>query len=215
LTDDLVAQLTPAERGLVAGLDTPLRIQEFLDTVPYSTEAVYRCPLQVLRERRAHCFDGALFAAWALRRLGHRALILELLPDDRDDDHLLAPFRIEGHWGAVAKSNFTGLRYREPIHRSLRELVLSYFEHYFNVEGERTLRGYTTTLDLAAFDGEGWTTDAAPLDRIADRLDTVRRFDLLTPGMIARLTHVDAHLYRAGLHGSDADGLFRPGQATP
>ncbi|MBN2416356.1 hypothetical protein JXO52_10965 [bacterium] len=191
-------------------LDSPYRIQAFLDTVPYSAEPVYRCPLQVLRDRLAHCFDGALFAAAALRLIGFPPLILDMIPDDRDDDHLLALFKQEGHWGAIAKSNFAGLRFREPVYRTLRELVLSYFEQYYNVEREKTLRGYTVPLNLTVFDTYAWMTRDADLERIADRLDTIRRHSLLTPGMIARLSPVDERLYRAGLEGSDPDGLFRP-----
>ncbi|MFO7607958.1 MAG: hypothetical protein R6X35_01995 [Candidatus Krumholzibacteriia bacterium] len=212
-TAPFLASLSAAERRLLAGLDTPARIQGFLDSVPYSTESVYRSPRQVLRDRLAHCFDGALFAAAALRLIGHPPLILEMLPDDRDDDHLLALFKVDGHWGAIAKSNFAGLRYREPIHRGLRELVLSYFEQYYNVAGEKTLRGYTVPLDLAAFDAAGWMTGPAALDGVADRLDTIRRYPLLTPRMVAGLAPVDGRLYAAGLQGADEAGLFRPGDA--
>ncbi len=100
----------------------------------------------------AHCFDGCLFAAAALRHIGYPPLIVELLPTDRDDDHLIAVYKLRGAWGAVAKSNFAGLTYREPIYRNLRELVMSYFEQYYNVAREKTLRGYTAPLDLRTFD---------------------------------------------------------------
>jgi hypothetical protein len=147
--------LTKSESQLLNRLRTPNRIQAFLDELTYSTEEAYRCPLRVLHERVAHCYDGALLAAALLRRLGHPPLILEMLPNRRDDDHLLALFKEDGHWGAVGKSNFVGLRFREPIHRTLRELVLSYFEQFYNVEGEKTLRGYTLPLNLKPFDRYG------------------------------------------------------------
>jgi hypothetical protein len=146
---DFLDQLTDHERQTLAGLDSPAAIQAFLDDIPYSTDDFYRCPLRVLRERTAHCFDGALFGAAALRRLGYPPLILDMLAE-RDDEHLLALYRVDSHWGAVAKSNFAGLRFREPVYRSLRELVMSYFEDYFNADGEKTLRGYTVPLDLSA-----------------------------------------------------------------
>jgi len=126
--------LADTERGMISGLTSPARIQAFLDDIAYSTDDFYRCPLRVLRERTAHCFDGAVFAAAALRRLGHPPLILDLLSNGRDDEHLLALFKVDGHWGAVAKSNFVGLRFREPVYRSLRELAMSYFEQYYNIE---------------------------------------------------------------------------------
>ena len=137
---DFERTLNKAEYKFLKTLVNPARVQAFLDEIPYSTEHVYRCPLRVLRERIAHCFDGALFAAVTLRRLGYPPLILELVPNGRDDDHLLALYKRNGHWGAVAKSNFVGLRFREPVYRNLRELVMSYFEQFYNVEREKTLR---------------------------------------------------------------------------
>lgn len=93
--------LTKSERQIVNRLDTPAKIQTYLDDLDYSTEGTYRCPLRVLRERVAHCYDGALFAAAMLRRIGYPPLILEMLPNSRDDDHLLALFKKDMHWGKV------------------------------------------------------------------------------------------------------------------
>lgn len=208
--DTFEQALTKSERRRMERMDTPARIQAFLDSVPYSAEPIYRCPLRVLRERVGHCFDGALFAAHALRRLGHPPLILDMLPNDRDDDHLLALYRVDGHWGALAKSNFTGLRFREPVYRSLRELVMSYFEAFYNMAGEKTLRGYTRALNLAAFDRYAWTTRDEPLDLIAERLDAIRNYRVVTPAMVARLSPMDKRSYEAGMLGVNAAGLFRP-----
>jgi hypothetical protein len=202
--------LTKRERRAVSILITPAKIQAFLDEIPYSGEERYRCPLTVLRERTGHCFDGALFAAAMLRRLGHRPLILDMLPNARDDDHLLALYKRDDHWGAVAKSNFTGLRFREPIHRTLRELVLSYFEQYYNIAGEKTLRAYTVPLNLAAFDRLNWMTRDEPLDAIAQRLDEIRKVRLLTPRMIANLSPVDRRSLKAGTLGLNAAGVYKP-----
>ncbi|MFO1434593.1 MAG: hypothetical protein U1F76_31685 [Candidatus Competibacteraceae bacterium] len=202
--------LTESEHQLIANLDTPNSIQHFLDDLTYSTEEIYRCPLRVLRERVGHCFDGALFAAAMLRRLGHPPSILDMLPNDRDDDHLLALFKRDDHWGAVAKSNFVGLRFREPIYRNLRELILSYFEQYYNVAREKTLRGYTRPLNLQAFDKQDWMTRDEPLEAIAQRLDEIPRFSLLTERMIAGLTLVDERSCQAGLIGANEAGLYKP-----
>jgi hypothetical protein len=202
--------LSHQERHTMSELDSPEKIQDFLDTVPYSAEPVYRCPLQVLRDHLAHCFDGALFAAAALWQIGYPPLILDMIPDGRDDDHILALYKKDGHWGAIAKSNFVGLRSREPIFRNLRELVLSYFEQYFNVEGEKTLRGYTVPLNLKAFDRLNWMTSDESMERIAQRLDEIRRFSLLTPKMIAGLSPVDERSRKAGLQGANEAGLYKP-----
>jgi len=203
-------QLTPEELALIRGLSSPFRIQEFLDTIPYSVEEIYRSPLRVLRDRQAHCFDGALFAAAALRRLGYPPLILELVPNDRDDEHLLALYRCDGLWGAVGQSNFVGLRFREPLYKTLRELALSYFEQYFNVQREKTLRGYRMPLDLRVFDGCNWMASNDHLEAIAVRLDRMRPVPLVKPDMEARLAPVDERTYRAGLLGADDRGLYRP-----
>lgn len=202
--------LTQPERTAISGLTNPAKIQAFLDDIPYSGEEVYRCPLTVLRDGKGHCFDGALFGAAMLRRLGHRPLILDLLPNARDDDHLLALYKRDGHWGAVAKSNFSGLRFREPIYRTVRELVLSYFEQYFNAAGEKTLRSYTVPLNLSAFDKLNWTTRDEPLDRIGERLDEIRKVRVLTPRMAARLSPMDKRTYRAGMLGVNRAGLYKP-----
>lgn len=201
--------LTKSERQMMARLTTPRKIQDFLDELPYSLETTYRCPLRVFRERVAHCFDGALFGAAALRRLGYPALILNTPAIVHDDDHLLALYKREGHWGAVAKSNFVGLRFREPIYRSLHELVMSYFEQFYNVERKKTLRSYTVPLNLKAFDKLDWMTSDAPLERIGARLDEIRKVRLLTRRMIANLSLVDERVYQAGLLGADEAGLYK------
>ena len=205
----LEAQLVSSERKFLDGLDSPIKIQSFLNTLPYSADEFYRCPLRVLRDRKAHCFDGALFAAMALRRIGHSPLILELIPNARDDDHILALFKKFDHWGAVAQSNFTGLRYREPVYRSLRELVMSYFEDFFNAAGEKTLVGYRTPINLKAFDRLDWMTSDAGLETLSTDMDRYRIVPLITPEMAAGLAPLDERSLRAGLLGSNPDGLFK------
>jgi len=194
---------------LISSLTSPVKIQAFLDSIPYSAEDIYRCPLRVLRDRKAHCFDGAMFAAAALRRLGYPPLVLDMLPHN-DDDHLLALYQRDEHWGAVAKSNFVGLRFREPVYRTLRELVMSYFEDFYNVDREKTLRGYTVPLNLSALDPLKWMTSDETMDVIADKLDKIRKVNLLTDDMIAGLTSVDERSYQAGLMGVNAAGLYKP-----
>jgi hypothetical protein len=210
IVDAFDEALTPSERRSMARLTTPAKVQGFLDELTYNAESVYRCPLRVLRERVAHCFDGALFAAAALRRHGYPPLILYMLANPRDDDHLLALYRRDGYWGAVAKSNFVGLRFREPVYRTLRELVMSYFEQFYNVEREKTLRRYTVPLNLKRFDRFNWITRDASLQDIANRLDEIRKVRLLTRSMIAGLSPVDERSCRAGMVGVNEKGLYRP-----
>jgi hypothetical protein len=202
--------LTESERQVLDRLTSPVKIQNFLDDLTYSADSFYRCPLRAFRDRLAHCFDGALFAAAALRRIGYPPLILDMVPNERDDDHLLALYKYKRYWGAVAKSNFVGLRFREPIYRNLRELVMSYFEQYYNVAGEKTLRGYTVPLNLKTFDKRNWMTVDDHLERIAERLDEIRRMTLLTPDMVDLLSKIDDRSHKAGLLFVNEAGLYQP-----
>jgi hypothetical protein len=202
---------TTEELSVLATLKSPVLIQDFLDRIEYSADNFYRCPRRVLADRKAHCFDGALFAAAALRRLGFPPLIIDMQAW-RDDDHLLALYKIDGHWGAVAKSNFVGLRFREPIHRSLRELVLTYFPGYYNMEYAKSLRGYTGVLRLERFDHLDWMYRDDHLEQLSDELDNVRYYPLLSKAMIRRLAPVDERTYQAGQVGANQAGIYWPGK---
>jgi hypothetical protein len=203
------ALLSASELQLLSDLDSSSKIQAFLNTLPYSEDKFYRCPLQVMRDRKGHCFDGALFAALAFRRIGYPALILELIPNERDDDHILALFKNRGFWGAVAQSNFTGLRYREPVYRSLRELVMSYFEDFFNAAGEKTLRGYRGPIDLKTFDDLDWMARDTGLEKLADGMDRYRVHPILKDEMVGSLSRVDERSLQAGLLGANPAGLYK------
>lgn len=200
------------ERSVFAALDSPAKIQTFLDDTPYNGDYVYRSPRRVIAERRSHCVDGALFAATALRRLGHPPLVLDLRAD-RDDDHVIAVFRHRGLWGAVSKSNFVLLRYREPIYRTIRELALTYFEFYYSIEGKKTLREYSRPLDLREYDRVDWMTrDERIEETIVARLDTIRHFKFFDPERL-ELEPTDPWTYQAGMVGTRPEGLWRPPDA--
>jgi hypothetical protein len=192
---------TLREAARLRGLTPEWRIQKFLDDTTYDIAgAACRSPRRVLRERTAQCLDGALFAAAALRLQGHPPLIMDLEADG-DDDHVVAVFRRHGHWGAIARSNYSGLRFREPVFRSLRELALSYFEHYFNGRREKSLRRYSAAVDLSRFDARRWMTSADDQWEIGAHLVDVRHFALLTPAMERDLCRVDRRLFAAGTLG--------------
>ncbi len=194
---------------LLAPLDSPARIQELLDSIPYNTTERTLSPLLVLKEGMAHCMDGGLFAAAALRRLGHPPLIVDLAAEN-DDDHIIAVYREGGCWGAIAKSNTTLLRLREPVYRTLRELAMSYFDLYYNLNGQKTLRSYSRTIDLSRFDGEEWETTDNDLGFIGDHTCTVRHYRLISPARAAALSRVPKYLYDAGFAGADINGLYKP-----
>src|SRR5437867_7913818 len=148
---------TLSELRRLRSLKTPAGVQKFLDELPYNLSYTARSPKEVLEDRTASCLEGGIFAAAGLRVLGFPPLIFDL-EAEQDTDHVVAIFKVRGHWGAVAKSNFTGCRYREPVYRSLRELAMSYFNIYFNLRGERTLRRYSRPVNLARFDRLHWMT---------------------------------------------------------
>lgn len=194
--------LTSGEWRALRAFRTPAGIQRVLDAMPYHLARTAWSPRRVLRERTAHCLEGAIFAAAALRVLGFPPLLLDL-EAVQDTDHVLAVFRIDGGWGAIAKSNFAGLRYRPPVYRGLRELVMSYFDGYMNLRGERTLRAYSQPVDLARFDRRhvGWMTAPGDLWWVAEHLADVPHGALLTPAMIRRLSTVDRRSRTAALVG--------------
>lgn len=196
---------TPAEYRELRALRTPDRIQRFLDCdLGYNKEKggeTCRSPRRVLRDRIAHCMEGALLAAAALRLQGHPPLLVDL-EAVRDDDHVLAVFRRRGHWGAIAKSNYAGLRFREPVYRTLRELVISYFEHYYNPRGEKTLRRYSRPVNLARFDRITWMTAERDLWPIPEHLAAIPHTPLLKSRMERTLARMDRRLYEAGMVGA-------------
>ena len=197
-------ELTSRERSLYSRLNTPEKVQRYLDEkVVYNKEPdgpSSRGPRWVIRERRGHCMEGALFAAAALRMQDYPPLLVDL-EAVRDDDHVLAVFVKRGHWGAVAKSNYSGLRFREPVYRTLRELVMSYFEHYFNLKGEKTLRGYSRPVNLERFDSLGWMTAEGHVWEIPYYLQDLAHTPLLTPQMERQIGKMDRRLFEAGKFG--------------
>jgi hypothetical protein len=204
-------QLTKEEKKFINSLNTPFKIQAFLDTVVYPGEEGNRSPIDVLRLRKAHCFDGGLFAAAALRLIGFDPIITDLLPEPgKDDDHILALFKVGSHWGAVAKSNFSGLRFREPIHRNLRELVMTYFEDFFNINGEKTFRAYSRPVHLTRFDRLNWMTDVKGLNAVEKHLYQIKPIQLITPEQAAYLSPVDKLSFNAGTQGLNYDGVYKP-----
>src|SRR3981081_3975764 len=187
---------SPTELRTLRALKTPAGIQRFIDELPYNLKYDARSPRKVLHDHTASCLDGGIFAAAALRVLGFPPLIFDL-EAERDTDHVIAIFKVRGAWGAVAKSNFTGCRYREPVYRTLRELAMSYFNVYFNLRFERTLRRYSRPVNLARFDRLDWMTTEKPIWFIAEYLCEIPHTSLLKPFMEKNLTRLDARTVRA------------------
>jgi hypothetical protein len=169
---------TKDEIRFLRSMKDPDKIQGFLDSIDYNPNYECRSPRWVIKKRSAHCFEGALFSAAALQFIGYQPLIVDM-KSFNDDDHVIAVFKVDGHWGAVAKSNFTTLRFREPVYRSLRELVMSYFDFYFNIIGDKSLRSYSLPLDLSIYESRKWVTTDEDLEYIGDKLEKIRHYQIL------------------------------------
>lgn len=205
----LIMSWTKEETSFLKTFDDPFRIQEFLDSIDYNPSYECRSPRWVIRKKSAHCFEGALFAAAALEFMGHKPMIVDMKAYN-DDDHVIAVFMEGNHWGSVAKSNFTSLRFREPVYRSLRELVMSYFDFYFNLNGEKSLRSYSPALDLSIYNSRNWSTTDEDLEYIGDKLESMRHYPVVDDMMIKNLRRASESMMKAGLLGSNEEGLFKP-----
>lgn len=161
------SHLSASLRKRFLQLTTPFAIQEYLDSMPYIGEERDRSPLNVMLDGQCHCLDGGFLAAMALWRIGFKPLLVDLVPaPGMDDDHVLALYQVEGRWGAVAKSNYVNLGFREPVYRNLRELVMSYFEHYVNLDKEKTLRGYMRPFDASKYTHLNWAWDESGANQL-------------------------------------------------
>lgn len=196
-------------QGTIKSLKSPFDVQEFLLSMPYVAEARDRSPLNVMLDCQCHCLDGGFLAALLLWKLGFPPLVLDILPDPgMDDDHVLAVFQIEGHWGAVAKSNYVYLGFREPVYRNLRELVMSYFEHYISVTKTKTLRAYTRPMDLSKYPDSAWPWDEAASNRLYKHFYKRKPIPLITKSMAKRLNPVTDRLYQAETLYTDLNWAF-------
>jgi hypothetical protein len=196
-------------RRTFRNLKSPVAVQEYLDSIPYKAEELDRSPLRVITDGQAHCLDGGIFAALALWRIGFRPLILDLVPaPGMDDDHVLAVFQVDGTWGALAKSNYPILRYREPVYRSLRELAMTYFEFFFSLQREKTLRAYTRPIDLSHFQDPSWMWDEEGVKKISKRLYSLKPIPLITEKSAQLLNLSDERTYKAGTYGTDFSWSF-------
>lgn len=193
--------LTQRELRVLGKLSTPAKIQDFLCELPFNNETrgeTCMSPRRVLRIGRAHCMEGAMLAAAALRLHGHRPLIIDLTSAMGDDDHEIALFGEPGRWGALSKTGSPVLRYREPIYRTVRELIMSYFHEYFMNSGRKTLRTYSNPVDLSRFDKRGWITDEEDLWYIAEYMTHIPHHRILTPAQIRHLRKADLIEIKAG-----------------
>lgn len=187
--------LTKHELQTLRKLSTPEKIQNFLDTLSINFEKkgeTCMSPRRVLRERTAHCMEGAMLAALALRLAGKKPLVLDLKVTDEDDDHVVALFQQHGCYGAISKTNHGTIRYRDPVYRTLRELAMSYFHEYTIPTGEKILRSYSRAVDLSRFDKRGWMTAEENVWYVPEYIDGVRHYAVVSRAHIKVLRRADA-----------------------
>jgi hypothetical protein len=192
--------LTHAESSVLIRLSTPAKIQGFLDALPANFEIGGQTCLsvrEVLRQRRAHCLEGAMLAACALWMHGEPPLLLDLRAE-RDYDHVVALFRRGGAWGAISKTNPPVLRWRDPVYRSLRELAMSYLHEYANERAQKTLRSYSRPFDLRALDPKVWVTNGKNCWEVGEAVDDIRHYRLVTKRQARMLRLRDTLERKAG-----------------
>jgi hypothetical protein len=200
---------TKQELRILSRHASPERVQDLLDSIPYRCEDGHFSARAPLRDGRAHCFDGALLAAAALSRGGFEPMLVDLCAE-RDDDHILCVYRWKSYWGAVAKSNFPGLRFREPIFKTVRELALSYFELYFNMQGEKSLRAFSKPLMLPHRVKLDWECDDKVGDSVVRLLNKQPHYRLIERHHVRQLRGVDKRFFSSQLLGVNQKGVYRP-----
>ena len=193
------SRLPAGLRTLFLSLKTPFAIQQYLDGMPYIGEERDRSPLHVMLDGQCHCLDGGFLGAIALWQIGFKPLLIDIVPEPgKDDDHVLALYQRDGRWGAVAKSNYVNLGFREPVYKDLRELVMTYFEHYVSIHQEKTLRGYTRPLDASRYTHLHWAWDEDGANRLYhDHFYGRKSIPLITKRMAKRLSPVSDRAYAA------------------
>ena len=195
--DSALSAFTPKELRKLRSMKNPYGIQKFLDNTSYHLEDTAWSPRRVLAEETAHCLEGAIFAAAALRANGHPPLLLDFEAEN-DTDHVIAIYREHGHWGAVAKSNFASCRWREPIHRTLRELALTFFNGYCNLRLERTLRRFSVPVNLKRFDRQNWMTHEKDVWFVPLHLQKMFHYPIVNRKQIANFRKPDPIEVRIG-----------------
>ncbi len=180
---------TNKELSLFKKLNTPAKVQDFLNKIPINKEkngvGTAKSPIRVLREKNAHCIEGAVLGAYILSLHGHKPLLLHLETTKSDFEHVIAPFKVDGLWGALSKTNHAVLRYRDPVYKSIRELAMSYFHEYTTDDGTKTLRKYSDLLDLGEFE-DGWELEKNDLWGIDEELSRISHHSIVPKGLKLR-----------------------------
>jgi len=200
---------TPEERRLLRSLKSPEKIQDYLNKLIYNPTDHASSPRWVMITKEAHCFEGGLLAACALELQGHKPLMVDLIAQN-DDHHVLTVYKASTGWGSISKSNLALLSGRRPYFASIRELVMSYFPFYFNIEGQPSLYGYSNPINLNNFKSWDWRTTDADLMEMGMSFAEYPHFEIISPRQITKLSKVEKRVFDACLLGADLSGVYRP-----
>jgi hypothetical protein len=162
-------------------LDTPAKVQDYLDTIPMNHEVqdeTFLSAVETLRQNHGHCVEGAMLGAYILSLHGHPPYIMDMCAHD-DDSHNVIPFRVDGKWGCLSISNHSSLRYRNPVYRTLRELMMSYFDDYMNGKGQRSLHAYSMPMNLSVVFGPNWATRRGEVWEVGLFADQMPNYELV------------------------------------
>lgn len=191
---------TKVEQAKMMRMNTPAKVQDFLNTIPINFEDdgkdTAKSPLMVVRTNSAHCIEGAILGAYILSLHGHKPLLMHL-DTDKDWNHVIAPFKTHGYWGALSTTNHADLRYRDAVYKTLRELVMSYFPEYTTNSGRKTLRSYSRLLNLNSFE-KGWECEEGNLWGIDEELENIKHYPIAPENVIKNLRRADPLEREAG-----------------
>lgn len=191
LASSIDAVLSKSERAIFRKLDSPVRIQNFLESMPVNFELdslSYKSPRLSLSTNSAHCLEGALLGAAILAYHGYKPMLMDFQTAYDDEDHVVAVFKQDGRWGALSKTNHPILRYRDAVYANPRELAMSYFHEYFLFRnGKKSMRKFSAPFDLSRFKPEHWITTDTDLDWLVEKLDKSRHFEIAPHRAISRL----------------------------
>lgn len=200
---------TSEEKRFFKSLSSPEKIQFYLDDLQYNPENAALSPRYVRLIGDAHCFEGGLLAAAALEFQGYKPQMVSLMAIN-DDDHVLTVYKTKHGWGCISKSNTTMLRGRDPVYRDIRELVMSYFDFYFNMEGDKALYAYSMPIDLNKYNQWEWRTTDKNLDKMGKSFNDIDHYEIVGEKILKKLPRAQEILKEACLLGADTSGLYKP-----
>lgn len=199
---------TPFERNFLKRLNTPEKIQRYLDQLDYNPCDDAISPRYVMITNDGHCLEGGLLAACALELQGHPPLMVNLQAQN-DDHHAVTVYKTKTGWGCVSKSNTALLRGRDPVYRDVRELVMSYFDFYFNLDGEKALFAYSQPINLNRYNHLEWRTTDDNLVEMGMSFNDCPHQRLLDKKVLKKLPRASSKVMEACFLGSDPDGLYK------